>query len=117
MAVNLRLATPQDSRALARVHVDCWRSTYSGLLPAQVISAHTVSTRLALWESTLSGQRDCRVWLAEVDNEVVGFVAGGEATRRGEEGRQQPPCQQGGGFLTWALRCCHPPAIQGDADI
>jgi hypothetical protein len=34
----IRPATPADSSAIARVHIDCWRTTYAGLVPAEYLA-------------------------------------------------------------------------------
>ena len=39
--VDLRMATLEDAEAIARIHVETWRSSYAGMLPHD----HTPHTR------------------------------------------------------------------------
>ena len=36
--VTVREAVPADARAIARVHVDSWRTTYRDIVPDSVLS-------------------------------------------------------------------------------
>jgi hypothetical protein len=37
-AVTIRRAVREDARAIARVHVDSWRTTYRGIVPEEHIA-------------------------------------------------------------------------------
>ena len=45
----LRPARPGDAAAIARVHVDTWRSTYAGLLPDRYLVTMSMTRRAAHW--------------------------------------------------------------------
>ena len=69
----MRRADATDAEAIARIHVEAWRETYSGLLPDPVVTFQTVGARTALWRDVLADGEDA-------DNAVFlaagrGFVA------------------------------------------
>ncbi len=49
----IRSALLSDAPDLARLHVECWRETYTGLLPDGEIAARTEAMRLDQWLSCL----------------------------------------------------------------
>jgi GNAT superfamily N-acetyltransferase len=71
----IRVATVQDAGAIARVHVESWRTTYAGIVPAAYLVSLDVGQREASWQEWLT--LDVDVFVGEVDGEVVGFVGGG----------------------------------------
>lgn len=75
---DIRPALPPDALAIARIHVDSWRTTYRGIVPESVLDSLDYSERKAMWrraiEDSLSGQF---VFVAELSGQVTGFVAGG----------------------------------------
>lgn len=44
-----RPATAADAPRIARIHVDSWRETYTGLIPDELIAARTIEARLETW--------------------------------------------------------------------
>ena len=47
--LNLRAARPEDSRALAQVHIDTWRHTYAGMVPDQYLASMTLDDQTRSW--------------------------------------------------------------------
>lgn len=45
----LRHARPQDSRALAQVHIDTWRHTYAGMVPDRYLASMTLDGQARSW--------------------------------------------------------------------
>lgn len=77
---NLRIATPADALAIARVHVASWQETYSGLLSAEMIKGHTIESRAAMWAripDPATPSNPTRVFVAERGNAIVGFASCG----------------------------------------
>jgi GNAT superfamily N-acetyltransferase len=77
--MQIREATMADVAAIARVHVDSWRTTYKGLLPDDYLANLTYERREALWRRILSkppGQ-DMVYMAEEPASGIVGFVSGG----------------------------------------
>ncbi len=72
--LKIRQAKTEDISSLARVHVQSWHETYTGLMPQHVLDGITVEAREAQWQRTLSSQR-MQVFVAELNGEVVGFTS------------------------------------------
>jgi ribosomal protein S18 acetylase RimI-like enzyme len=85
-----RTATVNDVGAIARVHVQSWRSTYPGLLPERYLSGLDAAQEGQRWARILSslGTRQT-VTVAEEDGEVVGFAFGGPDRDRGRDHRAE----------------------------
>jgi ribosomal protein S18 acetylase RimI-like enzyme len=78
--VATRPATPADAAAIARVHVDAWRETYRGLVPAGYLAALSYAERERMWTEALGerGERRGVIYVAEAPTgRVVGFASGG----------------------------------------
>src|SRR5258708_1679353 len=76
----IRKAVPADARAIAEVHVQSWRETYPGVVPADVIAALSVEEREKAWaENLLEGPPHFRfTFVVDLPGPgIVGFAAGG----------------------------------------
>lgn len=89
--MQVRPARVADSGAIARVHVDSWRTTYAGLMPDEVLAGLSYERRAQAWREVLSGIGGGDITLvAEADPAgVFGFASGGperenDAIYRGE---------------------------------
>ena len=49
----MRCATLTDAAGIAQVHVQSWRATYPGILPAAEIERHTLARRAGMWTRVL----------------------------------------------------------------
>jgi GNAT superfamily N-acetyltransferase len=77
-ALEIREASVPDAEAIARVHVDTWRTTYRGLLPAALLDTLDYGHREAFWTGTISGRAGAgSVFVAETEAGVVGFASCG----------------------------------------
>jgi RimJ/RimL family protein N-acetyltransferase len=76
--MTVRPATAADARAIADVHVRTWQAAYVHAFPPEVLAAITVDEREALWRRLLADE-DVQVWVAEAEDDVVGFASAGEA--------------------------------------
>lgn len=83
--MTVRRARADDAAAIARVHVDSWRSTYAGLLPEDMLVRLSSAEHEARWWRHVLGRfrRRHYVYVAE-DREagIVGFVSGGRSRDR-----------------------------------
>lgn len=50
----LRPATAQDAAALGQVHVQAWRETYPGIVPANVLAALAPLERATMWRRVIA---------------------------------------------------------------
>jgi ribosomal protein S18 acetylase RimI-like enzyme len=80
----VRSADIDDAAAIARVHVDTWRTAYRGLLPADFLEALDEAGYAERWRRTLTDGTG-RVYVAEDGRQTVGFASGGPE-RAGEDG-------------------------------
>jgi ribosomal protein S18 acetylase RimI-like enzyme len=65
------------------VHRESWRTTYSGILPRDVIEQLAGRKSEATWRARLENPAPAAAtWLAERDGELVGFASCGEARHR-----------------------------------
>lgn len=77
-AWTVREAEASDADRIARVHVDCWRETYSGVLNERYFSEEAFARRAAFWARYLAmNPRPGRMFVAVQDAAVVGFANAG----------------------------------------
>ena len=79
MDIRIREAVPADAGAIARVHVDAWRTTYAGIVLYEYLAGLSCEDREATWSRILASNRpsECN-FVAETDGaEIVGFAGGG----------------------------------------
>ncbi len=91
MRIRVREAVSGDAAAIARVHVDTWRTAYAGILPDEFLAGLQYANSEAVWSAAMAaGRPDASLLVAETaQGEVVGFAYGapereGDPTYRGE---------------------------------
>ena len=57
MKIRIREACPTDAGAIARVHVDTWRTTYAGILSAEFLAGLSYAGREQMWKQALTADR------------------------------------------------------------
>ncbi|TGB05287.1 GNAT family N-acetyltransferase [Halobacillus salinus] len=71
----VRSARTEDATGVAKVQVDSWKSTYTGIVPETYLEKMTYESRQPKWESLIANQL---VFVAEKeDGEIIGFANGG----------------------------------------
>jgi ribosomal protein S18 acetylase RimI-like enzyme len=75
-------AGPADAAALAQVHVESWRETYSGFLPQMYLERMSVALHERQWRHRLLSTREATL-AAEGHLGLVGYVSAQRARRRG----------------------------------
>lgn len=85
-STTLRAATPADAKAVARIHVESWRTTYPGMIPDRYLAGMRVDDYAERWRRTLvDPAHRSLVFIAEEAGLPVGFASGGrdrDAERR-----------------------------------
>jgi GNAT superfamily N-acetyltransferase len=71
---QIRQAKTDDVSSLARVHVQSWIETYTGLMPQSVLDGITLEAREEQWIRTLESPA-MRVFVAELNGEIIGFTS------------------------------------------
>lgn len=89
----IRNARPADAAAIARVHVDSWKSTYAGILPQASLDDLGYRGRENIWRGL---DPEC-TFVDEEDGQVVGFVSVGPE-------RSEDPVYQGEIYALYLLR-------------
>ncbi len=76
--IHLRPARVEDAAGIARVHVDTWRTSYGGIVPAEHLAKMDYAERTQRWRARLSDANDpAFTFVAETDaGEIVGFAVG-----------------------------------------
>lgn len=82
-AFSIRPATPADAPAIARIHVETWRSAYRGILPDAHLAALSIERRTAGWEKNLRANPGTTL-VAETNGAVVGWISFGPCRDDGE---------------------------------
>jgi len=77
--IRIREAKIQDSAAIARVHIDSWRTTYKGIVSDNYLSAMSFPKRKQNWEEFFQDTDHLQfAFVAEVENDqIIGFASGG----------------------------------------
>jgi L-amino acid N-acyltransferase YncA len=78
--VVIRPAKKDDAAAIAKIHVETWRSTYAGLLPDNLLLRMNVAEHEARWwrHALARYRRNHFVYVAETKEDgVIGFGSGG----------------------------------------
>jgi ribosomal protein S18 acetylase RimI-like enzyme len=71
---SLRDTRPEDAEAIARLHVEIWRTTYRPFVPQAVYDRLDVPARVIQWQELLAPADDGRgTLLAEVDGVLAAF--------------------------------------------
>src|SRR5262245_23858420 len=86
----IRDALPADAAAIARVHVDSWRTTYAGLVPDDFLAGLSYERSQKNWSRAFTDPSlNTFLLVAETEpGQVVGFASGGPL-------REGPPDYQG----------------------
>ena len=81
--MEIREAVPADTPAIARVHVDVWRTTYRGIVPDAYLRTLSYEDREAMWTRILAAT-DTQVVVVAADEhgDVIGFANGGPERSR-----------------------------------
>ena len=97
----IREARAADAAAIARVHVDSWRTTYAGILPADFLAALSYATREESWSRVLSapGGRSFTCVAEDEEGRIVGFASGGPE-------REGDPVYKGELYAIYVLAQC-----------
>ena len=82
--MHIRKAILEDAPAIAKVHVDSWRTTYKGIIPQSFLDKLDYDKRTELWINNISNPIN-EVFVALNDDEqVVGFATGSKREKNKE---------------------------------
>jgi ribosomal protein S18 acetylase RimI-like enzyme len=69
----IRIARPEDARAIARIEVETWRSTYAGMLPDRVLVNMSERRQTASWASFLRHRPEDVAVATSANGAIQGF--------------------------------------------
>ena len=80
----IRPAEVNDAAAIAKVHVETWRTTYGGIIPQHYLDSLTVENRSVGWVRLLEQTAEGLMTLVSEDHDgrIVGFVSAGPLRHR-----------------------------------
>jgi ribosomal protein S18 acetylase RimI-like enzyme len=82
------MALARDAPDLASMHVESWRESYPGLVPAAMLSSLSVPARTAAWSRMLAEPaRATAVFVAELGGRIIGFGSCGAQRTEGLKAR------------------------------
>jgi GNAT superfamily N-acetyltransferase len=86
LTVYIRKAVLADAAAIARVHVDSWRTTYRGIVSDSYLASLSHEQRENGWKGALeNGISVMFVAEEEAPKQIVGFVKGGQERSKNPE--------------------------------
>ena len=73
---TIRDATKQDASSIARLHTESWKIVYRGILPDTYLDNDLEAERIEHWQDKMNNLPSLdRVWVAETDGAIIGFIA------------------------------------------
>lgn len=72
--MHIRKANVLDAEAIAKVHVDTWRTAYEGILPSSFLDKLSYHQRTELWEMNLRKPDDYVIVAVNEESRVIGFA-------------------------------------------
>lgn len=78
----IRKAVQGDVPAIARVHVDSWRTTYRDIVPEKHLAKLSYEERETIWARAIADAQQL-TYVAETNGNIIGFANGGK-NRGGE---------------------------------
>jgi ribosomal protein S18 acetylase RimI-like enzyme len=75
----IRKARPEDAPGIAKVHVDTWRSTYTGIIPDDYLDKLSYDQAENMWRQRISSlEPPGLIYVVEIpEGVIVGFATGG----------------------------------------
>ncbi|MEM7307437.1 MAG: GNAT family N-acetyltransferase [Planctomycetota bacterium] len=77
--IRIRVGEVSDARGLAELSVATWRAAYTGLMPEELLSMHSVEQREALFAKSPDPKSGRRLWVAEDAERIVAYASAGRA--------------------------------------
>ncbi|WP_404469551.1 GNAT family N-acetyltransferase [Sutcliffiella horikoshii] len=75
-SIKIRKANLSDTKGIARVHVESWKTTYANIVPGEYLNKLTYDSREQIWINSIPNGG---VYVAENNQgEIVGFSSGGK---------------------------------------
>jgi GNAT superfamily N-acetyltransferase len=76
-SASVRTAHTQDAEGIARVHVQAWRASHSGVVPDTILASQSEERRATWWRHIIENEASTRCAVAEHDGQIIGFASAG----------------------------------------
>ena len=70
----IRKANFKDAQAIAKVHVDTWRTTYEGIIPTEFLNKLDYSERKNRWENNIMRAENVVFVVENEEGQIIGFA-------------------------------------------
>ena len=100
--IRIRPAAESDARGIAQVHIESWRSTYAGIVPADHLAGLDYDEREERWNRLLADRRQVAFVAEDQDGRIIGFASGG-------------PERSGASSASGTSSCSDDPQVDADA--
>ncbi|GAF11533.1 GCN5-related N-acetyltransferase [Bacillus sp. JCM 19046] len=70
----IREATVDDAQAIAHVHVDSWKTTYAGIVPASFLQKLSHEKRADMWKTIIPSENGYVTVAESLDRKIIGFA-------------------------------------------
>ncbi|MBM7838876.1 GNAT superfamily N-acetyltransferase [Alkalihalobacillus xiaoxiensis] len=70
----IREATVDDAQAIAHVHVDSWKTTYAGIVPASFLQKLSHEKRADMWKTIIPSENGYVTVAESLDGKIIGFA-------------------------------------------
>jgi ribosomal protein S18 acetylase RimI-like enzyme len=100
--ITIRQATTADAAALARVHIDTWRTTYRGIVPDSYLDAMSYERGANNWANRIQEAAESKYFIyvaVDTSEQVAGFISGGP-------NRIDDPFYKGELYAIYILQSC-----------
>lgn len=97
---TIRAAHLEDAAGIARVHVDCWRTTYKGIFPDELLANLSYERQEQSWQRILNDPVQITFVAEDEAGTIIGFV-------NGEPEREGDPVYQGELYAIYVLQEVH----------
>ena len=75
--MKIRKASEEDIKAVAKVYVDGWRTTYDGLVPGDYLDRLSYEEAEQRWHNFLNNEKEPFIYIAMNDaGKIIGFASG-----------------------------------------
>ncbi|WKA58356.1 GNAT family N-acetyltransferase [Planococcus shenhongbingii] len=75
--MQIRKATKEDIKHVAKIYVDSWRTTYRGLVPDEYLAGLSYEEAQKNWNDFLIGGNEAFIYVAIDDRrKIIGFASG-----------------------------------------
>ncbi|MBL7999790.1 MAG: GNAT family N-acetyltransferase [Candidatus Kapabacteria bacterium] len=83
--ITIRIARIGDEEQIARINVETWRVTYSGLIHDSMLKSLSIEKRTDDWKRIIGNMNDahCTIVATNDDGIILGYCGGGTARREG----------------------------------